>query len=353
MSQYVGRRYDGTLELVSSQALHEFRHVRDEPAHTRAHFVQTYSAIYELVYTASYEGAADLDLDYENPPLTHSNGQPIGPCFTFCLCQVPASPVLESYGHQIDNAKYGGQIWRSTLPYELLSDARVTIKLLYPIPLGLRETPILDTVVINPFDIPVAPEQQTFSPHWFTFLDINPADAPFYRPDLFGQPPFSMKDADIPSLPVTTPELAPTLTDTQWRELLGPARYYISTHPRNEFLLTTLIAPPPPGELQTHHPEDCNRCTHSLHCGICNALIAAPEEWTDRNQIASAACTEGVKHRLRLETRPDIKGTLAYCKRCGFAVGQLRDRNPESKNPPPRLFPLQLAPHKGCIRIRE
>lgn len=353
MSQYVGRRYDGTLELVSSQLLREFWDLRYEPAHTRAQFVHTYSAIFELVYTASYEGAEDLTLRYQSPPPTYSNGQPIGPSFIFSLYQVPASPVLESYGHHIDNAKYGGQIWHSTLPYELLSDARVTIKLLYPIPLGLRETPILDTIVISPFDIPIAPEQQTFSPHWFTFLDIDPADAPFYRPDLFGQPPFSMKDADIPSLPVTTPELAPTLTNTQWRDLLGPARYYISTHPSGLFHSEDLLGERIPDTYESHHPDTCNNCSHVITCGYCNAPLAAPQEWTDRNHSTAFVCTTEVLQRLILTPHHATACTSSQCRTCGRFIGQVFKRASREVSPPTTLFAVRFIPFVGGIRVSD
>lgn len=353
MSQYVGRRHDGRLELIPLKELRGvYNAVNALPRPSRT-MTSTYSAIYKLIYEVSYDKAIACALAFETPPPARPNGDPVGPCFVFRVPAGMTSTVHENYGEQIDSER-GLPVWRSPLPYEVLDDVRVTVTLTYPTPLGKGEFEIVDYLAISAFDIPLAPDHKTFHAHWFARHTPNSEDGPFYRPDLFGLPAFEMMDSNISSHPVTTPEFARTLTDAQWRRLLGPARYYISTHSFPAFLLKTPLIDMKPDADETHHPDTCIDCSHVVSCGYCGTLLATPQEWTDRYTHPSFACSPDVFRRMILIPHHQVRGySSSKCRVCKRFIGYISERFRTEKNPSRDEFPFMFKPFIGGIGFSD
>lgn len=344
MSQYVGRHHDGTLELIPLKELRGIYNALNGLPRPSRTMTSTYSAIYKLTYDVSYDKAIDCALDFETPPPTRPNGDPVGPCFVFTVPAGMTSAVHEIYGEQIDSER-GLPVWQSSLPYEVLDDVRVTVSLAYPTPMGTREPEIVDYLAISALDIPLAPDHKTFHPHWFARHTPNPEDGPFYRPDLFGQPAFKVRDLNISLHPVTTPELAHALTDEQWRKLLGPARYYISTHSFPDFLIEKALIPRQPGANETHHPDTCIDCSHAISCGYCGTLLAAPQEWTDRNRYISYACTPDVLRRMLLIPHHQVRGySSSKCRLCKRFIGYISKNTHTAEDLSQDQFPFTFRP---------
>lgn len=307
--QFVGRSPDGSLELLPS-----------------AHPGVDHIAVYQLQFTAHYYDVRVESLLFHDNPVKSQDGQHIGPyAYLFYHSTRKDRPI---YGDFVGEDKYAFESWYAFLPYETLSNVHVTISLLFPLPRGVK-SPQIANHRISPELIPLTEDQRTFLPEWFAGHRIDEDDLLLHD---------SVLSFDVRAIPVTTPQEAASLSHSDWKQRLGPTRWYFARYPDPSYSVGQLLTQPPEGTKFTHHPRKCcegGMCDHRIYCGYCHFLVAAPDQWSDAfSSAAPMMCafraTSGALSRLIVEDLSDCpvptkRPTLVRCPACRMPIAHITD----------------------------